>query len=241
MTHLNNILSLIVLLVGVSFFMIIVNAGFIYRKKNNIAKKVLLFISLISFVGYYLLFDKQKEYYIIPNIEVTLVQLFGDSTNGYIIYPYDKKNKTSQLGVKIIVRKEYLSDKNSKVYLSGGSMEPGIEGIVNPINRFAVLLKKNGQDILLSDSLMAKYNSKPDCSKLGDALCDLYRNGFSLAHFIQDINKNAKYTKGMAFDNSEIYFWLSKNEVESLEIDKFQILLEGESKNLNIHKVLIDY
>lgn len=173
-----------------------------------------MLLIILSVVGYFLLYKKQKEFYIIEKVDVKAVMLIGDSVRGYNIMPLKSEMGASNWGISVKLSKEYIPGENSPRILFGGTMEPGISGAKSKINRFDVVMKEGDKAIILNDSLFAgEYGSK-DSINLRDAIYHLYDNNITLSQFIADVNNNVKYTKGMSFDNWEIYFWFNKRSSE---------------------------
>jgi hypothetical protein len=193
-----------------------------------------------SVLGYYLLFKKQKEYYTIKNVKVRAVQVMGNSVGGYTIIPFQRESKKIAWGVSVELSKEYVSGENSVRQLFGGSMEPGISGIQSKINHFNIVLKKGDNTVILNDSLFAKIYNSMDSITLSSDKLEMYSRGITLAQFIEDINNNMEYTKGISFDDSEIYFWFNTSADNNMNLSNSRLFVDIQAEGLYINKPLIE-
>lgn len=162
------------------------------NSKSCIYSILLFSIVVISF--YYIVFNKQKEYFLIENVEIRKVNNHF-SRDSLIIF--------------IKFKKEYVSQKNSKRMLFEGSMEEGLNGLLNPNFDFRIFLRTGDTQINLNQNLVAKniYN----VSGIGDALEEVYAKGLSLTQIIEDLNRNGEYTTGNSLDGQDICFIFNSN------------------------------
>lgn len=193
-----------------------------------------------SVVAYYLLYKKQPEYYTIKNVKVRAVQVIENSVGGYTIIPYQSESKKIAWGVAVELSKEYVSGENSLRQLFGGSMEPGISGIQSKINHFNIVLKKGDNTVILNDSLFAKIYNSMDSITLSSDKIEMYSRGITLAQFIDDINNNIEYSKGISFDDSEIYFWFNTSADNNMNLSDSRLFVDIQAEGLNINKPLIE-
>ena len=200
------------------------------------AMYIALVLLTFSVLGYYLLFKKQKEYYTIKNVKVRAVQVMGNSVGGYTIIPFQRESKKIAWGVSVELSKEYVSGENSVRQLFGGSMEPGISGIQSKINHFDIVLKKGDNTVILNDSLFAKIYNSMDSITLSSDKLEMYSRGITLAQFIDDINNNMEYTKGISFDDSEIYFWFNTSADNNMNFSNSRLFVDIQAEGLYINK-----
>ena len=193
-----------------------------------------------SVLGYYLLFKKQKEYYTIKNVKARAVQVMGNSVGGYTIIPFQRESKKIAWGVSVELSKEYVSGENSVRQLFGGSMEPGISGIQSKINHFDIVLKKGNNTVIINDSLFAKKYYSMDSITVSSDKLEMYSRGITLAQFIEDINNNIAYTKGISFDDSEIYFWFNTSADNNMNFSNSRLFVDIQAEGLYINKPLIE-
>jgi hypothetical protein len=210
------------------------------NNKYIIAMYIGFVLLTFSLLGYYLLFKKQKEYYTIKNVKVRAVQAMGNSVGGYTIIPFQRESKKIAWGVSVELSKEYVSGENSVRQLFGGSMEPGISGIKSKINHFNIVLKKGDNTVILNDSLFAKIYNSMDSITLSSDKLEMYSRGITLAQFIEDINNNIEYTKGISFDDSEIYFWFNTSADNNMNLSYSRLFVDIQAEGLYINKPLIE-
>ena len=210
------------------------------NNKYIIAMYIGFVLLTFSVLGYYLLFKKQKEYYTIKNVKVRAVQAMGNSVGGYTIIPFQRESKKIAWGVSVELSKEYVSGENSVRQLLGGSMEPGISGIKSKINHFNIVLKKGDNTVILNDSLFAKIYNSMDSITLSSDKLEMYSRGITLAQFIEDINNNIEYTKGISFDDSEIYFWFNTSADNNMNLSYSRLFVDIQAEGLYINKPLIE-
>lgn len=211
------------------------------NSKYGLVVYISLTLLLLSIVGCFFLFKKQKEYYVIKAVDVKAVQLNGDSMSGYTISPFKVESKKIAWGISVQMFKEYVSGEDSPRQLFGGSMEPGVNGIKSRINHFDIVYKKDNRTIILNDFFIAKDYGLSDQNTSGDAINILYSGEVSLSQFITDINNNVKYTKGISFNESVIYFWYknTSDAIYYLPPNK-KLLIDIQSEDLQITKTLIE-
>lgn len=200
------------------------------------AMYIALVLLTFSVLGYYLLFKKQKEYYTIKNVKVRAVQVMGNSVGGYTIIPFQRESKKIAWGVSVELSKEYVSGENSVRQLFGGSMEPGISGIQSKINHFDIVLKKGNNTVIINDSLFAKKYYSMDSITVSSDKLEMYSRGITLAQFIDDINNNMEYTKGISFDDSEIYFWFNTSADNNMNFSNSRLFVDIQAEGLYINK-----
>jgi len=201
-------------------------------------KKILVTVFLISglTVGVLLVlnFRKTKEYYSVKTIDAEIVQIVGDSVEGFTIQNYNK-NQKGRVGIILKFKKEFKAGKGSERTLLNGR-EPGRSGTMDAIKQFSINFTQNGIVYKIKDSLLAKdifYKSSG-----GGAEDNFYKNNISLGKFINDININAEYTKGFSFVDTELYFWLTPNMDSIVRSGKGKFTLNFESDIIKVHKVI---
>lgn len=162
------------------------------NSKSFIYSIILFSITIISI--YFILFKKQNDCFLIANVEIKKV-------NNYFSH--------DSLIILVKLKKEYVASNNSKRMLFGGSMEEGLNGLLNPSFDLRIFIKTGDTLINLNKNLVAKniFNE----SDHGDALNEVYTKGLSLTQIIEDLNRNEEYTTGYSLDGQDICFIFNSN------------------------------
>jgi hypothetical protein len=209
----------------------------LFNSKYRVLYSVLVVFIILFILIYSFTFKKQKGYYFINNIEIKVISFLRDSLKGERVFTVtsDKINILKDWGVSIKISKKYVEGPNSKRYLLGGSMEPGIYGIKSKLDSFKIALKCKDKTIVINDYLITKEISSNSSENLGDIIYELNKNKISLTEFINDINNNAKYTRGISLSDSEIYFWVSP-QISIPYSSDWKLFFQIKSKELNFTK-----
>lgn len=193
--------------------------------------KILIFISLLFLACWFFLFKKEKDFYILDNIEVKTVVLSNDS-----IFSLNDKRLSSfdRIGISVVLTKEFVSNTDSKRTFLGGSMEKGLKGINDNIKYIDI--KITDSEGSLNDKLVSVNYLKANESELGNDLYNLYEKKINFNKFVNDIIKNEIYTRGVSFDNYEIYFWFDKELEKNILQDRKKLILSYEINNKKVIK-----
>lgn len=187
---------------------------------------------LFLFLGcWFFLFKREKDSYILKDIEVKTIVLDNDS----IFNLDDRKLKNyNRIGISIIIKKEFVSGTDSKRTFLGGSMEKGLNGITDKIKYVDV--KIIGDNKSYNDGLVSFNYLKVDENELGDDLYNLYEKRVNFNKFINDIINNETYTRGISFDNYEVNFWFNKELENYILQNRKKLILTYEINNKKIIK-----
>lgn len=75
-----------------------------------------------------------------------------------------------------------------------------------------------------------------DSITLSSDKLEMYSRGITLAQFIEDINNNMEYTKGISFDDSEIYFWFNTSADNNINLSNGRLFVDIKAEGLYINK-----
>lgn len=168
------------------------------------------------------LFSKQEDYYEIT-INPKLLNLRSES-----LYENTKISKNEKkFGISLSVRKKFVSTYESKRMLLGGSMEKGINGIVNPINCIKMeIIYGNNQKMDVLNNLLSEDLKSPNKLYYDNSENSFYQERNSLAKFIEDINKGKPYTKGISFYDTNLFFVFDKEINRLLQLKDSKLYFE---------------
>ncbi|UUC46498.1 hypothetical protein [Flavobacterium cerinum] len=193
--------------------------------------KFFIFLSLLVLGCWFFLFKKEKDFYILDNIEVKTVVLDNDS-----IFRLDdgRLNSFDRIGISVVFTKKFISNRDSKRTFLGGSMEKGLKGINDKIKYIDIKIADSRNS--LNDKLVSFNYLNATESELGNDLYNMYKKKTDFNEFVNDIIKNEIYTRGVSFDNYEIYFWFDKElEREILQFRR-KLILSYEINNKKVVK-----
>jgi hypothetical protein len=193
----------------------------------------LIGVILILIISWMLIFEKQKDYYEIEEIRIELIALENNE-----IVKLNKKNINNiydKTGVSIKFDKKFVSGKNSRRMLFGGSMEKGLKGIKNKLYPISIKIndKPSGNKL---KAFNFQFKSNAD---LGDDLFNLYKDEVNFDKFIEDLVNNKSYTRGKSFDDYEIFFWFEN--IEKPIITSNKIIVNYTDKKTLIKKSLKNF
>lgn len=157
----------------------------------NKKRSFLLGIIIIMIIcAYFMIFQKQKDYYVVESI------------NSKVIC-YDKAN--NKIKIAISIKKQFVSKPKSRRYLLGGSMEDGLHGLKDRDLLITLSAIEN------SDIIKLNYYTTADSSIMNNSIegtskYKFYQNNTPLDSLISDMKENVKYTSGRDLDNVEMIF-----------------------------------
>ncbi len=204
---------------------------------SNKIRNIFIFITtlfLLIILSYFTLFKRRNDYYVIKDVKISFVEKSFDSINDFSLIKQKNGNTKNSLGLCVIFSKKYISDKKEKRFLRFSKTEPGVLGIKSKIQLFDVYLKINNDSTLLNKYLKTSKIYFID-KKQGSAITNLNNNEVTLTKFINDLKSNEKYTRGLSFDNTKIYFWFS-DEIDLAVLKQNQIIVEYEIDNKKTYK-----
>lgn len=162
---------------------------------HSAKKKILIFFLLgVLYIIYIILCPKERDYYIIEDVKLGLFSFHDDN--------FSTKNYLS-----IELKKKFISGSKSNRNLFGGSKERGRMGIKKRINLKIYDKYRNS----LNTTLISTKPEETVSKNINNSIDYVYRHKLSLKQLIIDINANKEYTRGYAFQNKKIYFFINND------------------------------
>lgn len=186
-----------------------------------------------ALLGFYSLYRKLKDKYIIEKVALIKVCLTGDSLNGYAIEDCRPCVVPQKIGIGITLSKNYVSDENSeRMFLS--SMEPGIRGIRDSIEVFDICLKTKEKTLNIN-GLLSCYDFASDLPPPSRAIYEFPNNlePVTFETFIRDMNRGQRYTSGVRLDGIEKFFWMDQAGWDSIDFEQMEFSYQFKSEGFN--------